>query len=45
MMKNGTTKQGILKGIYEYSTGKVQAMVQYEQPVENTFDLENVTLK
>lgn len=40
---DGSTKQGVLKGLYKDSAGKVQVTVQYEQPVENTFDLENVT--
>lgn len=44
-MCDGSTKEGVLKGIYEDSKGNVQATVEYEQPNESTFALEDITLK
>lgn len=42
---DGTVKDGVLKGIYQDQQGKTQVTVEYEQPVESTFDLDKVTLK
>jgi hypothetical protein len=44
-LSDATIIEGVTKGIYEGTDGRVRVIVGYQRPEQNPFNLEDVTVK